>query len=128
MHSTGDGPTLLDLLREAGDEAVTFDELELVWISDPALALWDLELAGVHVQRVFDQRKLCVKLAAERAALAEQVADVVDEQPTVEIEALWPPVADATPAMAAAPGRPVARTAALGLFALLLLVLFARRR
>jgi hypothetical protein len=45
---------LLELLREAGDEAVTLDELEIVGVRDPARALLELELAGFAVQRVYE--------------------------------------------------------------------------
>lgn len=45
---------LLDLLREAGDEAVTLDELEIAGVREPALALLELEEAGHAVSRVFD--------------------------------------------------------------------------
>jgi hypothetical protein len=60
---------LLDLLREAGEEPVTLDELEIVGVVDPARALWELELAGHHVQRVYEHPArggsvTCVRLVA----------------------------------------------------------------
>ena len=64
---------LLDLLREAGDEAVTLDELQVVGVRDPARALFELELAGHAVRRVPDasapgRRLTCVRLAPPGAA------------------------------------------------------------
>ena len=65
---------LLDLLREAGDEAVTLDELEVVGVRDPARALFELELAGHAVSRVVDathpRHVPCVRLAPAPAAPA----------------------------------------------------------
>jgi hypothetical protein len=63
-----DKARLLDLLREAGNEAVTLEELEIAGVSDPSLALQALELAGHTVERVIDQtdagrRFQCVRLA-----------------------------------------------------------------
>jgi hypothetical protein len=55
---------LLDLLREAGDEAVTLDELAIAGVRDPARALHALEEAGHAVQRVRDNRFACVRLAS----------------------------------------------------------------
>ena len=54
MHARDDSALLLDLLREAGDEAVTLDELSIVGVGDPAAALLQLELAGHAVSRVYD--------------------------------------------------------------------------
>ena len=59
---------LLDLMREADDEAVTLDELAIAGIEDPAGALLALELAGIGLERVIDTseggRELpCVRLA-----------------------------------------------------------------
>jgi hypothetical protein len=60
---------LLELLREAGDEAVTLDELAIVGVRDPARALRALEEAGHAVQRVSERpgrgrAVTCVRLAA----------------------------------------------------------------
>jgi hypothetical protein len=62
---------LLDLLREAGDEAVTLDELEIVGVRDPARALLELELAGFAVQRVYEHPArgrpvTCVRLESDQ--------------------------------------------------------------
>ena len=63
MHALDDTARLYDLLREAGEEAVTLDELAVVGIRDPATALLDLELAGHAVHRLRDNRAECVRLA-----------------------------------------------------------------
>ena len=63
MHALDDTARLYDLLREAGEEPVTLDELAVVGIRDPATALLDLELAGHAVLRVRDNRAECVRLA-----------------------------------------------------------------
>ena len=96
---------LLDLLREAGGEPVSLDELAIAGgLADPAVALLDLELAGHAVARVqdtrADRRITCVRLRAE------------DEQP---------PAAPAT--TPGADRRPVV----LLTLAVLLLVALARR-
>ena len=71
MHTLDDPSRLLELLREAGDEPVSLDELEIVGVVDPATALQALELAGHAVQRVQDTRSdrvvTCVKLGAAEA-------------------------------------------------------------
>lgn len=70
MSQTLDGRVsrLLDLMREADDEAVTLDELTIVGIDDPAAALLALELAGYGLERVIDTSEHgrevpCVRLA-----------------------------------------------------------------
>jgi hypothetical protein len=63
MHALDDTARLLDLLREAGPEAVTLAELEVAGVRDPARALFELELAGHAVSRVLDERVECVRLA-----------------------------------------------------------------
>ena len=63
MHALEDTARLYDLLREAGDEPVTLDELAVAGVADPAGALLDLELAGHAVHRVLDNRAECVRLA-----------------------------------------------------------------
>jgi hypothetical protein len=60
-----DAHRLLELLREAGEEAVTLDELAIAGVRDPARALRELEEAGHRVQRLRDQRFACVRLAPE---------------------------------------------------------------
>jgi hypothetical protein len=67
MHALDETTWVLDLLREAGREAVTLDELEVVGVSNPGRALWELELAGHAVSRVFDvaaegRHVTCVRL------------------------------------------------------------------
>jgi hypothetical protein len=87
MRTLDDPGRLLDLLREAGDEAVTLDELHVVGVHDPAAALLALELAGHGVERVIEtahagRTVTCVRLAAERAAQrAAAAAERPVEQP-----------------------------------------------
>lgn len=158
MHASVDGPTLLDLLNEAGDEAVTLAELEVAGVTDPARALLELELAGSRVQRVYEHesRQICVRLAPEGApeidilgndlveppefeptvtrverdpvatALAAKPAPVIEaevvaEQPTVEIA-----IAQPAP-VAVAAGRSRRPLLAAGLAAFFALFLLARR-
>jgi hypothetical protein len=64
MHALDESDLLLDLLREAGDEPVTLDELQIVGVRSPAEALLALELAGHSVHRVYDNRAECVRLGA----------------------------------------------------------------
>jgi len=59
---------LLELMREADDEAVTLDELAIAGIEDPATALLTLERAGFGLERVIDTTERgrevpCVRLA-----------------------------------------------------------------
>ena len=68
MHALDESDLLLDLLREAGDEPVTLDELQIVGVRRPAEALLALELAGHAVHRVSDNRVTCVRLGAPRPA------------------------------------------------------------
>jgi hypothetical protein len=65
---------LLELLREAGDEAVTLDELAVVGVRDPARTLRALEEAGHAIQRVRERpgrghAVTCVRLAAPAPAV-----------------------------------------------------------
>jgi hypothetical protein len=65
---SADTVQLLELLREAGEEAVTLDELAIVGVRDPARALRELEEAGHAVQRVPERPArgpvvTCVRLA-----------------------------------------------------------------
>ena len=68
MRALDDTDRLLDLLREAGGEPVSLDELAIAGVADPAVALLDLELAGVALARVqdtrADRRITCVRLLA----------------------------------------------------------------
>jgi hypothetical protein len=76
---------MLDLLEEAGQEAVTLDELGVAGVRDPAQALLELELLGLEIQRVLvrgDQAQHafeCVRLAQPEPE---------PEQPTVELAAV----------------------------------------
>ncbi|MBX5441620.1 MAG: hypothetical protein IRZ32_08850, partial [Solirubrobacteraceae bacterium] len=79
---------LLELMREADDEAVTLDELEIAGVPDPALALRALELAGIGVERVIDRTQRgtavsCVRLARTGRARTGQA--------TLELPAAAPP-------------------------------------
>lgn len=92
---------LLDLMREADEEAVTLDELRIAGIPDPALALHALELAGIGVERVVDrtQRGLavsCVRLARPEAE-AEAAPAPEPEPPRAAAlpDPAWPPPAPA---------------------------------
>src|SRR6478752_7462135 len=106
MRAPDESGRLLELLREAGDEAVTLDELKVVGLSDPARALLELELAGIAVQRVYEdpargRRVTCVRLAADEPAPA--------------------PAAPVAATVLPAPGaRPSRRPLALGALGLLL--------
>ena len=90
MPTPGVGPNLLELLHEAGDEAVTLAELEVVGITEPARALLELELAGLRVQRVYEHesRQICVRLAPEGAPeidiLGNELVEPPEFEPTVE--------------------------------------------
>ncbi len=85
-----DTMVMLELLHEAGDEAVTLDELGIAGVSDPARALLELELAGLEIQRVLvrgsrpDSTFECIRLA-EGAARERRPEP---EQPTVELAAV----------------------------------------
>jgi len=120
MLAPADTDRLLDLLREAGDEAVTLDELSVVGVQDPASALLSLELAGFGVERIYERAatgtRTCVRLRTEPAA---------DRPPGDDAPA------PAEPAAALAEGhraRAVApRRAAAALLLALLLLVIARR-
>jgi hypothetical protein len=114
---------LLDLLREAGDEAVTLDELEVAGVREPALALLELEEAGHAVSRVFDTTArgrlvTCVRLG--EAGPAPAPAGVA-QAPTPEVAARR---ASGAAAPTARPPRPLVLA---GLLAALLLALLASR-
>jgi hypothetical protein len=84
-----DTMVMLELLEEAGPEAVTLDELGVAGVRDPARALLELELAGLEIQRVLVRAERegrafqCVRLAATATAPPP-------EQPTVELAAVLP--------------------------------------
>ena len=69
MRTLDDTDRLLDLLKEAGDEPVTLDELAIVGVPEPARLLQALEREGHPLSRVYDtradRRVACVKLRAE---------------------------------------------------------------
>jgi hypothetical protein len=103
---------LLDLLREAGDEAVTLDELHVVGVRDPATALLALELAGHSVHRVYERPTVtCVRLGAP-------------ELPPEPAPAFVPPTPAAAPVPAVARDR---RPLLLVAIAALLVLLVTRR-
>src|SRR5690348_3496021 len=106
-----DTTVMLDLLHEAGDEAVTLDELGVAGVHDPAGALLALELAGLGIQRglVRDDR-------GDRAVECIRLAPPEHEQPTVELAAV-------TPRTAPVPPAPAARTSRVPAFLLLGLLL-----
>ena len=80
-----DTMVLLDLLQEAGQEAVTLDELGVAGVQDPAKALLELELLGLEIQRVLVRGD-----HAERAFECVRLARAEAEQPTVELAAVVP--------------------------------------
>ena len=94
---------MLDLLEEAGDEAVTLDELGVAGVRDPARALLELELAGLEIQRVLVRAQHagpafeCVRLARHAAS-----AEPAPEQPTVELAAVAPRAPEPEPEAPAA--------------------------
>jgi hypothetical protein len=121
MHVLDETDLLLDLLREAGDEPVTLDELHVVGVRDPAQALLALELAGHSVHRVYERPRpgrdiTCVRLGAPAPPAVSEPS----------------PVAAPTPsAAAAAPARAAGRRGLLtgvALGALLLVLLAVLRR
>ena len=104
MDALDDTLRLYDLLREAGEDPVTLDELAVAGVADPARALLDLELTGHAISRVVDERTECVRLA-----------------PFDGVHLLAVPDVEPRPVPAQAPGRrPLLVAAALLLLALLL--------
>ena len=81
MHALDDTLRLYDLLREAGEEPVTLDELSVAGVDDPARALLDLELAGHAISRVVDERTECVRLAPFDGVHLLSVPDVGATRP-----------------------------------------------
>jgi hypothetical protein len=125
-----DTMVMLDLLEEAGDEAVTLDELGVAGVRDPARALLELELAGLEIQRVLVRAEHegpafeCVRLARHVAHAAPD-----PEQPTVELAAVAPRAEPepAPPAPAAAPPGPPVRGIVLLAVLLSVVALLLRR-
>jgi hypothetical protein len=113
-----DTMVMLDLLHEAGSEAVTLDELGVAGVRDPAQALLALELAGHHVQRVLSREHPGADVECVRLAPPE---DLDLEPPTTELGSA---VAAHAPVVAR---RPAPQGALLALAVLVLLALLARR-
>jgi hypothetical protein len=110
---------MLDLLQEAGQEAVTLDELGVAGVGDPATALLELELLGLEIQRVLVRGD-----HSERAFECVRLAQAEPEQPTVELAAVMP-----RPAPEPAPVGSRSRAQGIVLVALLLaLVALVLRR
>jgi hypothetical protein len=91
-----DTTQLLELLREAGDEAVTLDELAIAGVRDPAGALRALEEAGHAVQRVHERPArgravICVRLAGPSTEPARPAP--VAQPPVAQPPVAQPPVA-----------------------------------
>ena len=80
-----DTMVMLDLLQEAGEEAVTLDELGVAGVRDPAKALLELEVLGLEIQRVLVRGD-----HAQRAFECVRLARAEPEQPTVELAAVAP--------------------------------------
>jgi MYXO-CTERM domain-containing protein len=120
---------MLELLEEAGAEAVTLDELGVAGVRDPARALLELELAGLEIQRVLvrgereDRAFECIRLAGAAAPHAA-------ESPTVELAALAPRPPAALPEITVQPAPADARRRGYVLLAVLLALaaLVLRRR
>jgi len=78
MRTLDDTGRLLDLLREAGDEPVTLDELAIVGVPEPARLLAALEREGHPLSRVQDVRAdrpvACVRLRAEEEPAPAPIA------------------------------------------------------
>jgi hypothetical protein len=142
MRTLDDTARLLDLLREAGDEPVSLDELAIVGVVEPAAALEALERAGHALHRVEDlraeERITCVRLTerpsdppmtrslGRSARLEEPESWFADDEPWLAATPLppLPPLASATPATPAADRRPLV----LGALVLALLLLLLGRR
>jgi hypothetical protein len=108
---------MLDLLHEAGEEAVTLDELGVAGVADPARALLQLELAGFGIQRV---------VVGGEAGRSFECVRLAEEQPTAELAAVAPRPAAPAPATAPAADPRLARALLAGL--LLALLALALRR
>jgi hypothetical protein len=126
-----DTMVMLDLLYEAGEEAVTLDELGVAGVRDPARALLELELAGLEIQRVLVRAEhagpalQCVRLATPPVDAPRP------EQPTVELAAVAPrpaPQPDAQPAGETPPASSSSTRGLLLLGLLLALLVLALRR
>jgi hypothetical protein len=121
-----DTMVMLDLLHEAGSEAVTLDELGVAGVRDPARALLQLELAGHHVQRVLSRERPGTDVECVRLAPPEDLV-LEPEPPTMELGSAVAAHAPAPVAVAVPARRPAPQGAILALLVLLLLALLARR-
>jgi len=85
MRTLDDTDRLLDLLKEAGDEPVTLDELAIVGVPEPARLLQALEREGHPLSRVTDRRAdrpiTCVRLRADDEAAEPVVVAAPDRRP-----------------------------------------------
>jgi hypothetical protein len=107
-----DTTQLLELLREAGDEAVTLDELAIAGVRDPAGALRALEEAGHAVQRVHERPArgravICVRLAGPSTEPARPAP--VAQPPVAQPQVAQPPVAQPPVAQPPVAQPPVAQ-------------------
>jgi hypothetical protein len=86
MPTLDDTDRLLDLLKEAGDEPVTLDELAIVGVPEPARLLQALEREGHPLSRAYDtradRRVACVRLRAEDEEPAPAPAPAASEPVT----------------------------------------------
>ena len=80
MHALDDTTRLLDLLREAGEEAVTLDELEVAGVRDPAAALLTSSSPATRSARLRRPRG-CVRLGPARARADAHAAPRVAAAP-----------------------------------------------
>jgi hypothetical protein len=124
MRTLDETHRLLELLREAGDEPVSLDELTVVGLRDPARALLELELAGHHVHRVYETgrrgRLTCVRLAPDRQDATAPAPDRPDPVPAAPGGDVPAPAASTVPG--AAPLAAAARRFTLAALAGALLV------
>jgi pyruvate/2-oxoglutarate dehydrogenase complex dihydrolipoamide acyltransferase (E2) component len=120
---TADTTHLLELLREAGDEAVTLDELAIVGVRDPAGALRALEAAGHAVQRVPERPRRGWPVTCVRLARAAPERPAVAPPPTVA-----PPPAAPPPAALAHARRGLLAATALGVLLLVVVRALSGRR
>jgi pyruvate/2-oxoglutarate dehydrogenase complex dihydrolipoamide acyltransferase (E2) component len=126
---TADTTHLLELLREAGDEAVTLDELAIVGVRDPAGALRALEAAGHAVQRVPERPRRGWPVTCVRLARAAPERPAVAPPPTVAPpRAVAPPPAAPPPAAPARARRGLLAATALGVLLLVVVRALSGRR
>lgn len=129
LHTLDDRASLLlALMREADDEAVTLDELQIAGVEDPAAALLALEVAGFGLERVTETTEGGRELPCVRLARPTWPIDAPDTAPTIEFAAMRPASA---PAVRSSPDVGIERTTILLLalvsFGLVWLLRAARR-